>query len=43
VRHYRDHDEERQTVVAAGYTHLSRYHTCERRAEYFLETCQKVL
>jgi hypothetical protein len=43
VRYYQDHDYERQSIAAEGYAHLLKHHTCERRAEYFLETCRKAL
>ncbi len=28
-------------IAQRGYEHLLRYHTCERRAEYFLEKCRQ--
>jgi hypothetical protein len=43
VRYYVTHDEERETIVAEGYAHLLKYHTCERRAEHFLELCRRHL
>ena len=41
VRYYSRHDKERETIAAEGYAHLLKYHTCERRAEYFLDVCAK--
>jgi hypothetical protein len=43
VRYYRDHDEEREAIAAEGFAHLLKHHTCERRAEYFLEICSRVI
>jgi hypothetical protein len=43
VRYYATHAEERNAIATAGYAHLLKYHTCERRAEYFLERCQRTL
>jgi hypothetical protein len=43
VRHYASHDEEREAVATEGYAHLLKYHTSERRAEYFLEVCRREL
>jgi hypothetical protein len=43
VRYYLREEAERETIVNDGYAHLLKYHTCERRAEYFLEICQRAL
>jgi len=43
VRHYLDAEAEREAIVAEGRAHLLKYHTCERRAEYFLDVCAKML
>jgi hypothetical protein len=43
VRYYLSHQEKRETIAAEGYAHLLKYHTCERRAEYFLELCRQRL
>jgi hypothetical protein len=43
VRHYLHEDAEREAIAAEGRAHLQKYHTCERRAEYFLETCRRAL
>ena len=43
VRHYLHEDAEREAIANAGYEHLVKYHTCERRAEYFLETCRRLV
>jgi len=43
VRHYLREEEEREAIVKEGYAHLLKYHTCERRAEYFLEVCRRLL
>jgi hypothetical protein len=29
--------------VREGRAHLLKYHTCERRAEYFLDACRRLL
>ena len=31
------------TIAAEGYKHLLQYHTCERRAEYFLGICRRAI
>ena len=41
VRHYLREEAEREAVAAEGRAHLLKYHTCERRAEYFLDVCAK--
>src|SRR3989442_100361 len=33
VHHYLREDAEREAIASAGYDHLGKYHTCERRAE----------
>ncbi len=43
VRHYLREEEEREAIVREGYAHLLKYHTCERRAEYFLDACRRLL
>ena len=43
VHHYLREDAEREAITSAGYDHLVKYHTCERRAEYFLETCRRLV
>ncbi len=43
VRYYLREDGERDAIVQEGYAHLLKYHTCERRAEYFVDTCRRVL
>lgn len=43
VRRYLREDAEREAIVAEGRAHLLKYHTCERRAEYFLDVCAKML
>ena len=43
VRHYVRNDGEREAIVAEGYRHLVKHHTCERRAEYFLDLCRRSL
>jgi hypothetical protein len=43
VRYYLREEAERETIVNDGYAHLLKHHTCERRAEYFLEICQRAL
>jgi len=43
VRHYLREEGEREAIAAEGHAHLLKYHTCERRAEYFLDICRRVL
>lgn len=43
VRHYLREEAEREAIVNDGYAHLLKYHTCERRAEYFVGICQRAL
>ena len=43
VRHYVREEGEREAIAAEGRAHLLKYHTCERRAEYFLDICRRVL
>jgi hypothetical protein len=43
IRRYLQEDAERKAIVAEGRAHLLKYHTCERRAEYFLDVCAKRL
>lgn len=43
VRTYLRDDPARETLAVEGYRHLLRFHTCERRAEYFLDRCRKHL
>jgi hypothetical protein len=43
VKYYLDHDEQRERITEQGYQHLLRHHACERRVEYFLNLCKKVL
>jgi spore maturation protein CgeB len=43
VRHYIQEEAEREAIVNDGIAHLLKYHTCERRAEYFLGICQRAL
>lgn len=43
VRYYLEENDEREAIIQKGYDHLIKYHTCERRAEYFLDICQRVL
>ncbi len=41
VRTYAHDETARDTMIEAGYRHLLRFHTCERRAEYLLDLCRK--
>jgi hypothetical protein len=43
VRYYLRENEEREAITREGHAHLLKYHTCERRAEFFLGTCRRVL
>jgi Glycosyl transferases group 1 len=43
VRRYLREDAAREAIVNDGFTHLMKFHTCERRAEYFLDVCRRVL
>ncbi len=43
VRHYLREEKEREAIVAEGRAHLLKYHTCERRAEYFLDVCARLI
>lgn len=43
IRTYAEDARARETMVAAAFAHLMRYHTCERRAEYVLDVCRKQL
>ena len=43
VRYYLREEKEREAIAAEGRAHLLKYHTCERRAEYFLDMCRRVL
>jgi len=43
VRYYVQHDDEREAIAVHGHAHLLKYHTCERRAEYFLGVCSSMI
>ena len=43
VHFYAAHDGEREAIAARGHAHLLAFHTCERRAEYFMRTCRAAL
>lgn len=43
IYYYLDHEQERAMIAEEGHRHLLKYHTCERRAEYFLDLCKRVL
>jgi hypothetical protein len=43
VCYYIRHPDERETIARNGRSHLLKHHTCERRAEYFLDVCRKLL
>ena len=40
VTHYLHEDEERESMAMRAREHLLEHHTCERRAEYFLNICR---
>jgi hypothetical protein len=43
VRHYLQDEKEREAIAVEGRAHLLKYHTCERRAEYFLDVCARMI
>jgi hypothetical protein len=43
VRRYLYEEAERDAIVTEGHAHLLKYHTCERRAEYFVDICQRIV
>jgi spore maturation protein CgeB len=43
VRTYLRDDAAREALALEGHRHLLRFHTCERRAEYFLDLCRQHL
>lgn len=43
VQYYLREDGEREAIAREGRLHLLKYHTCERRAEYFVEVCRRFL
>jgi|SRR5437867_251357 len=43
ARYYIRHEDERQAIATNGYAHLLKHHTCERRAEYFLDICARMV
>lgn len=43
VRYYASHGPEREAIAVAGHAHLLKFHTVERRAEYFLAVCHQTL
>ncbi len=43
VRYYIHHANEREAIAREGHAHLLKHHTCERRAEYFLDVCRRLL
>jgi glycosyl transferase family 1 len=43
VRHYLREDAEREVMISEARAHLLKYHTCERRAEYFLNVCARTI
>jgi len=43
VLYYLREDAEREAIAREGRLHLLKYHTCERRAEYFVEACRRFL
>ena len=43
VRTYAKDAQACAAMAAEGYKHLLQYHTCERRAEYLLEVCRRVM
>ena len=43
VQYYLREAAEREAIAREGRLHLLKYHTCERRAEYFVEACRRLL
>jgi hypothetical protein len=43
VNAYAKEEHECVAIAQRGYEHLLRYHTCERRAEYVLDICRRVV
>ncbi len=43
VRYYLREEKARAAITAEGRAHLLKYHTCERRAEYFLDVCARTI
>jgi hypothetical protein len=43
VLYYLENENEREIIAERGYQHLIKFHTCEKRAEYFLDLCKKDL
>lgn len=43
VQYYLREDTERATIAREGHLHLLKYHTCERRADYFIEACRRFM
>jgi hypothetical protein len=43
VRYYLREEKAREAIAAEGRAHLLKYHTCERRAEYFLDVCARMI
>jgi len=43
VRSYARDERLCAEIAQRGYEHLLRHHTCERRAEYVLETCRRII
>ena len=43
LKYYLSHDKEREEIAQAGYDHLMKYHTCEKRVFYMLSTIESCL
>lgn len=43
VRYYLREEKERVAITSEGRAHLLKYHTCERRAKYFLDVCARTI
>ncbi len=43
IVYYLEHDDEREAIAKRGHEHLLKYHTNEKRAEYFLDIVEKEL
>ena len=43
ITYYLEHDDERKEIARLGHEHLLKYHTNEKRAQYFIDIIEKAL